>query len=52
MLIGFNIVKIIDSKLTNVQVTIPNITLPKPEITINIDGKRLDSFEYKYHENK
>jgi hypothetical protein len=39
MIIGYNIIHIIDKKISNVNINIPPIHIPKPCVTVRIDEK-------------
>ena len=47
IIIGLNLVSVIDKKISNVSVNIPPIKVPKPIITVNIDKKKLCTAEYE-----
>jgi hypothetical protein len=49
-MVGFNIVNLIDKKISNISVNIPKIEIPKQNIVLNIseEGGRIKVDEAKY----
>lgn len=50
MLIGYNIIFMIDKKLSSVNINIPPVNVPKSEIVVNVGPTAMGSYGFKTDE--